>query len=289
MSERVFIVGAGKVGRGLSRAFRASGVAVVGLHARREHDEATSSGEYPASLGDANVILIAVRDAEIDGVCAGLAALVRKSPTRIARGTVILHTSGTAEPQGYTALRALGFAAGTFHPLIPFATPERGAQLVRSAWVGIDGDATACASSRRLAAAVGARTVNIPAGHKGAYHAAAVMASNFPVVLAGIASQILAQAGVAERTAEQVVQSLMAAAVQNLEHGSPAAMLTGPVVRGDVGTVHAHLHALRGQTTALEVYDVLTRAASALLARRAALVDHAHLGRGREGKDSGGE
>jgi len=288
MSDRVFVIGVGKVGRGLSRAFRASGTIVVGLHARRAHEEATSVGEYPATLSDANVVIIAVGDPEIDTVCASLAELARRNPHRIARGTVIVHTSGTAEPSGFQALRQLGFPCGTFHPLVPFATPERGAQLVREAWVGIDGDATACAASRRLAAALGARTVNIPPGAKKIYHAAAVMASNFPVVLAGIASQLLANAGIAERSAEQVVHSLMSAAVENLAHGSPAAVLTGPVVRGDMTTVHAHLQALRGDATAQAVYDVLSKAAAALAARRP-LLDDAHLGGRREGERPGGD
>ncbi len=265
MSERVFIIGAGKVGRGLARAFRASGVTVIGLHARSATEEATSVGEYPATMSDANVIIIAVRDADIDTVCASLATVMRTHPRRIGRGTVVLHTSGTADPYNFRLLRDLGLAAGTFHPLVPFATPERGAQLVREAWVGIDGDATACSAARRLAASIGARTVNIPSGHKADYHAAAVMASNFPVVLAAAASQVLARAGIPERTAEQVVQSLMSAAVENLAHGSPKDVLTGPAARGEQETVQRHMQAIQNNPQALAVYDVLSKAALALI------------------------
>ena len=49
MSERVFIIGPGHVGRGLFRAFRASGVEVVGLHGKRPSGVATSSGSIPAN------------------------------------------------------------------------------------------------------------------------------------------------------------------------------------------------------------------------------------------------
>lgn len=268
MSDRIFIIGAGRVGRGLARAFRASGsVQVVALHGRRPSEETTSAGAYPASLSEANVILVAVRDAEIDGVCAGLAALERAKTGTIAHGAVVLHTSGTAEPRSYAALRDVEIPAGTFHPLVPFATPERGAQLLHDAWIGIDGDATACSAGRRIAAAVGARTVNIPSGHKAAYHAAAVIASNFPVVLAGVAGQVLQEAGVATHTAERVVQSLMRLAVDNLGAGAPASVLTGPVVRGDSATIAAHRSALQGDPETLAVYDALTAAAYALLRR----------------------
>jgi predicted short-subunit dehydrogenase-like oxidoreductase (DUF2520 family) len=266
VSDRVFIVGAGRVGRGLARAFRASGsVQVVALHGRRASEETTSSGAYPDSLAEANVIVVAVRDAEIDGVGAALAELQRRKSGSIAHGAVVLHTSGTAEPASFAALRDVGVPAGTFHPLVPFSTPERGAQLLHDAWIGIDGDATACSAARRIAAAVGARTVNIPPGQKAAYHAAAVIASNFPVVLAAVAGRVLSDAGVATHTAERVVHSLMAMAVANLEHGGPAAVLTGPVVRGDTVTIEAHLAALHSDPEALVVYNILTAIARAMV------------------------
>ncbi len=267
MSERVFLIGAGKVGRGLARAFRVSGIEVVGLHARSANEEATSVGDYPQNLSDANVIIIAVRDAEIDGVCATLAKLARERPVRIRRGTVVLHTSGTAEPANFKLLRDVGMVCGTFHPLVPFASAERGAQLVAEAWVGIDGDATACGTSRRLAAALGARTVNIPVGGKAAYHAAAVMASNFPVVLAAVASGVLADQGIPVRTAEQIIQSLMSAAVGNLEYGSPLDVLTGPAVRGETAMMNRHLEALRGKPEAVAIYELLSRVATTLVSK----------------------
>lgn len=261
MAERVFVIGAGKVGRGLVRAFRSSGVEVVGLHARKNTDDATSVGEYPESISDANVILIAVTDSEIDSVCNSLIKLREQKRNWLRPGTVILHTSGTVEPANFAKLQQLGMLVGTFHPLVPFSSAERGAELVTESWVGIDGDGSACATSRRLAAALGARTVNIPPGGKAVYHAAAVMASNFPIVLAAIASRVLSQKGVPGRTAEQVVQSLMSSAVGNLQFGSPKDVLTGPAVRGDMKMIEKHIAGLSGDPQAVAVYEVLTRAA----------------------------
>ena len=128
MSDRVFIVGAGRVGRGLARAFRASGVvSVIGLHARRPTDDATSSGVYPAVLTNANVILVAVRDAEIEEVCrtllvaephdTGGGGAESQGRAQLAHGTVILHTSGVVDPLAYDVLRTRGMSTGTFHPL----------------------------------------------------------------------------------------------------------------------------------------------------------------------------
>lgn len=262
MSERLFILGAGKVGRGLALAFRSAHLDVLGVHGRTAHEGTTSSGAFPASLAEANVVIVAVSDASLDAVLTQLAAA--KTTHALAHGCVVLYTSGGTTPHALEALHRARVPTGTFHPLAPFATPERGAAALRDGWVGIDGDATACATARRLAAAVGARTVNIPAGAKPAYHAAAVFASNFPVVLAALGARVLAQRGVDEQTARQVVAQLMEAAVKNLAHGPPMQVLTGPAARSDEAVIDAHRDALRADPLAAEVYDVLTRAARTL-------------------------
>lgn len=279
MSERLFFIGAGKVGRGLAFAFRAAGLQVLGVHARTPREGATTSGEYPASMSEANVVIIAVLDNALNDVCHSLAVVAAAKKSPFARGTIVLHTSGTSSPPALDELRAAGSPCGTFHPLAPFSTAEHGASRLRDGWVGIDGDATACAAARRLAAAIGARTVNIPAHDKSRYHAAAVMASNFPVVLAGIAARLLTESGIEERAAEQVVQSLMAGAVSNLEYGSARSVLTGPAARGDMEAIASHRAAIRNDPDALNVYDALTRAAESLAGNHVRAVDDTNVGR----------
>lgn len=269
MSERVFIVGAGQVGRGLSRAFRASGVEVVSVHGRKASEHATSHGDFPATIRDANIVVIAVRDPQIAGVVSLLAGGEPQRPLGFARalrpvvssGTVVLHTSGIAEVRSLDLLRSAGFECGTFHPLAPFSVTDRVPDLLRGGWIGIDGDDAARASARRLAGHVGARTLEIPAGGKAAYHAAAVMASNFPVALAYAASQLMHSAGIPDRTAQSAVVSLVNAGVGNLTNSSPVDALTGPVVRGDAETVRKHVEMLSGQPELLAVYRAVSEVA----------------------------
>lgn len=276
MTERVLIVGAGQVGRGLFRAFRASGIEVLGLHGRRPSGWTTSSGAFPASLSQANTVVVAVGDDQIDEA---VAELISERGTgsrgRLAPGTVILHTSGSAEPELVPRLGEFDLRGGTFHPLVPFANPERAPELLRRAWIGIDGDDQARGTSRRLAGHIGARTLDIPPGGKGAYHAAAVMSSNFPVILAALAADLLAGLGVPERSAEQAVHSLMEGAVANLADTPAEAALTGPVARGDAAAVMRHLASLRNEPEARAVYKRLSLAALDIAARRG--VDPARL------------
>lgn len=268
MSERVFIIGAGQVGRGLSRAFRASGVEIVGLHGHKPSESTTTSGELPNVIRDANVVLIAVQDpliagvvGELAGVSSGPAGFSRPSHPVITSGTVVLHTSGIAEVRSLESLRSAGFAAGTFHPLAPFAVMERVPELLRGGWIGIDGDDPARAAARRLAGHLGARTLEIPPGGKGAYHAAAVMASNFPVALASAAAGLMQSAGIADKSAQSAVESLITASVGNLASRTPIEALTGPIVRGDVETVRKHLETLSSQPELYDVYRALSKIA----------------------------
>ena len=145
---------------------------------------------------------------------------------------------------------------------------DRVPELMRHAWIGIDGDDPARNTSRRLAGHVGARTLDIPPGGKARYHAAAVISSNFPVVLAALAGEVLASLGIPARSAQHAVHGLMDAAVSNLAETAPADVLTGPIVRGEVDTIIRHLTALRQEPEARAVYKRLSLTALAIAAQR---------------------
>jgi predicted short-subunit dehydrogenase-like oxidoreductase (DUF2520 family) len=259
VTERVFIIGPGHVGRGLFRAFRASGVDVVGLHGKRASGVATSTGPLPKEMSSANVVMVCVRDSQLDETIEELIVAARAG--RIARGAVILHTSAIAEPAGLRTLNDAGFPGGTFHPLVPFGDPEVSAELLRKGWIGIDGENAAKNASRRLAGHIGARTLDIPPGRKPVYHAAAVISSNFPVVLASVAGHLLHDIGVPDSSAYQAVESLMSGALANMKQTLPDDALTGPIMRGDAETVGKHMRALERHGASLDVYRALSAAA----------------------------
>ncbi|HVE80075.1 MAG TPA: DUF2520 domain-containing protein [Gemmatimonadaceae bacterium] len=262
MTERLFVVGAGRAGRGIARALGAAGVTVLGLHSRRDgmlDRWRISSGAWPPALAEATTILVTVRDGQLEDALTALTA------APLARAAVVLHASGSADPAALPALRAAGHPAGTFHPLVPLADEHRAAERLRGAWIGIDGDAPARAAAVTLAERLGAHALTIPAGAKARYHAAAVFASNFPTVLAALAARLLRDAGVDRDAALAVARSLVAASARNLGDGEPAQALTGPVARGDVVTVARHLAALAADPDALAAYRALSRVAATTL------------------------
>jgi predicted short-subunit dehydrogenase-like oxidoreductase (DUF2520 family) len=110
--------------------------------------------------------------------------------------------------------------------------------------------------------------LRIPSGEKARYHAAAVFAANFPVVLSALAAELLRDAGVPSEEAWPAVVALMQAAAANIQTAAPEGALTGPLKRGDAETVGLHLRALREEPATLLAYIALSRAAIPL-ARRA--------------------
>jgi predicted short-subunit dehydrogenase-like oxidoreductase (DUF2520 family) len=181
----------------------------------------------------------------------------------------VLQLSGSAEPAARERLTQHGVSYGTFHPLLPLLDPAMARQRLQGAVIGVEGDAIAHSAALQLAARLGATTIEIPRADRAAYHAAAVIASNFPVTLAALAEGLLSRIGVDSVAAHRAVRALMAASVENLA-GAPRALdaLTGPIVRHDTATVQSHVTALHGTRLYHDVYQVVSRATLALLRER---------------------
>ena len=261
----VFVLGAGRAGRSLARAFVVAVVDVIGLHGRAADPAAlppVTDGPLPETLGAASGIVVTVRDAQLGDALRQLAAAPLRS------GAVVLHASGATDPAEAAILRAVRHPVGTMHPLVPLANPASAVDVLRDAWIGVDGDPEAIAAATALATCVGAHALTIPPGEKPRYHAAAVFAANFPVVVAALAERLLEEAGVSEGEAREATVGLMRAALSNLESGRPHDVLTGPIARGDVASVRGHIAALDGDTPALTAYVTLSRAALTLARER---------------------
>lgn len=234
--ERVLVVGPGRLGRTLGEALAARGVAVT-LVGRRD--------VTPASP----LTLLTVPDRAI-------AEAARAVP----RGGVVLHCSGATDLE---PLRPHA-PAGSFHPLMSFPGPERGATDLTDVPVALAGDPEALAAAEALAGLLGMRPFHVP-GDRRLYHAAAVMAGNFAIALLAEASAALAAAGVPADQAPALLAPLALASIRNAGALGPAAALTGPVARGDVQVIRAHQEALSDLDPRVRaVYDILLTSAVAL-------------------------
>ena len=224
----VAIVGAGRMGRGLSLALQEAGVEATLLDRTRR----------PEDTLRAALVLIAVPDDAIGGVASELAR-----EQAVGERHVVLHLSGLLDRHALHDLAVTGAALGSFHPLQSIADPSTAGARLRGAFAGLEGDDRALDAGEQLARALGMHAVRLAPGAKAAYHAGAVIASNYVVVLASVAEGLARQAGVPPAEAGALYLPLMRGTVANLALGASAA-LTGPVRRGDAATVRRHLAAL---------------------------------------------
>lgn len=253
------------MGQGLALALQTGGRSVH-LVSRTRHPVSPPlrlhEGSRASAARGAEVVLLAVPDGAVTAVARELA-----DEAAIESRHVVLHLSGLLDRDALSPLASTGAGLGSFHPLQTVPDPRDAPERLRGAYAGIEGDDRSLAAARDLAEALGLTAVPIPAGAKAAYHAGATFAANYTTVLAAVAARLAAGAGVPPEVAGRLYLPLIRGAASSLERG-PAAALTGPVRRGDAGTVAAHLGALAADDRTL--YLLLAREALRL-AREAGL------------------
>jgi predicted short-subunit dehydrogenase-like oxidoreductase (DUF2520 family) len=193
-------------------------------------------------------VLLAVPDGAIAAVAAEVAGLGAPGA-----GCVALHLSGAQPARVLAPLAERGYAIGSLHPLQTVADPLRGAEQLRDAFFTYEGDPEAREAASEIVRAAGGRMLEVHATDKARYHAACVFASNYLVTCAAVGTRLLAAAaGIDREEAARALQPLWHGAIANLDELGPTRALTGPVARGDVETVRAHLATLGGAVR--EVY-----------------------------------
>jgi predicted short-subunit dehydrogenase-like oxidoreductase (DUF2520 family) len=267
----VFIYGCGAVGSALGLALGRAGVVLRGASCRTSASAAragellaidVSSGDIPASLTEADTVIVAVPDPAIRHAAEQLAA-----SGRVTSHQVVLHCSGSRPASELSPLADRVAGVGSFHPLISFAHPESASRLLGQAAFAIEGAPAALVTARRLAAALGGFCLEIGAEDRVLYHAAAATASNHLVALAAQATACLVRLGVGQGDAIRALVPLMRSTLNNLDRVGLPEALTGPVARGDAATVRAHLAAL-GERAPDELYPYVVMARRALAVAR---------------------
>lgn len=223
----VVVVGAGRVGGSYARALERAGHRIVAeLH--RTDD--------PSPIASADVVVLAVPDDALRQA-AGMVKRLGRS------GAAVVHSCGL---HGLEPIRDCGPHIAAVHPAAPIAS---GTQALDGVVFGVTAPDHLRDWCEAFVADLGGTAVFIAEDARPLYHAALVMASNFPVALAADAADVLGH--------HEILVPLMRSMVDNIERIGPDAALTGPIVRGDVGTVRAHLRALPPHL--LEVYVASAR------------------------------
>jgi predicted short-subunit dehydrogenase-like oxidoreductase (DUF2520 family) len=262
-------IGAGKVGIPLARLGYANDYAVravysrTGAHARELAGQvgATAEATVDAVIDAADLTLFTVPDDAIESA----AGQVTRADLR---GKAIIHTSGARDAAALAVLAARGAIVGSLHPIFPFADADTAATNLPGAVFALEAeDAVLRGWLVGLVEALRGHVLAVPPGQKALYHSALVFASNYTVTLYAIAERLLLGLGAEKGVANEALNGLLHGTAENVQQRGIPDALTGPLVRGDSGTIAAHLAALE-ETPFADLYRQLARQSYPMLEAR---------------------
>ena len=239
---RIGVVGAGRVGAVLSAALRSAG-----------HDVVAAAGDSAATLHRIETLLPGVRHAKPTDVARACDLLLLTVPDdmlenvvtqlvgagAIREGQVVCHTSGRHGLAVLASATEIGARPIAMHPAMTFTGTERDLDRLTGCVFGMTAGDAEREYAESLVADLRGIPLWVPESKRTLYHAGLAHGANHLVTLVSQAMELLAASGAEDPAA--TLRPLLSAALDNaLAQGDAA--LTGPIVRGDVKTVQAHLH-----------------------------------------------
>jgi len=260
---KIVVVGPGRAGGSLAVAARTAGHELVGLFGRRTRNLPLAEhlgvrirliGE---SLPEADLLVVAVRDDALPEVATSLSPAADR-----VRGAI--HLSGLTSVRVLDPLREAGLVTGSFHPLQTLPGWEAGSRSLPGAFVGITAPDDWAAELESFARSLGCRPFRVADDRKALYHAAGGVAANYVAAALCVAEYMFTAAGVDPAAARPMVEQ----AVANAFDLGFRESLTGPISRGDLGTVRRQIEAVdRHAPDASEAFRVLTRLTAQMAGR----------------------
>lgn len=257
----VGVVGAGRVGAVWGAALAGAGHAIVGAsgisEASRSRIETLLPGvprlEPEAVVRVSDLVLLTVPDDEIEGLVSGLGSAGAWRASQIA-----VHASGRHGLGVLAAATGIGVTGLAIHPAMTFTGTSLDLVRMRGAAFAVTALTQHLPIAQALVLEFGGEAIVLPEEARPLYHAALTHGANHLVAVLAQASEALRKAGV--EAPGRVLRPLVEASVEGALEGGGLASLTGPIVRGDAGTVSAHLEALRCLPSVLENYRTLATA-----------------------------
>ena len=247
MARRVSVIGAGKVGTALAMVLSSHGYEVAKVcDTSEEHRDraaklvgAAATKDYIDAARDADIVIIATPDGAIEGVCLSVA----ESDLDVT-GKIFIHTSGAVPISALDSARERGATTLCVHPLQTFADLEGAIGSLPGSTFAVTCSADVEPWARGFVEDMDGSALLVKEGDKALYHAAAVVACNLLSMVEYAAFEACLGLGFSEREATEAFMPLVRATIENIGRIGPAESLTGPLARGDVGTLAANLAAL---------------------------------------------
>ena len=172
----------------------------------------------------------------------------------------VVHCSGAHSIDILEPAKQQGANTGCFHPLQTFASVDQAIENTPGSTFAIEAEEPLQGVLKEMATTLEGGWVTLKAGDKVLYHAAAVFACNYLVTLVKVATDLWQTFQVPPEQAIKALMPLLRGTLSNIENVGLPNCLTGPIARGDMGTISRHLESLEKQAPPLlNIYKELGR------------------------------
>jgi predicted short-subunit dehydrogenase-like oxidoreductase (DUF2520 family) len=244
-------IGAGTTGTALAVRLSQKGCPVVAVSSRTLSSAQKLAGLVPhcqvchtaQELADtADLVFITTPDDIIAQVC---------SQVQWHEGQSVVHCSGAHSVDILEPAKKLGAAVGSFHPLQTFADVDQAIENLPGSTFALEAEEPLLSMLKELTSLLNGSWVELKPEDKVLYHAAAVFACNYLVTLVKLALDLWLDFGVPAKKATRALLPLLTGTINNIDSIGLPDCLTGPVARGDSGTIERHLRALETRSPSL--------------------------------------
>ena len=248
---RLGFIGAGTVGTALSVRLSSKGYPVVAVSSRSQ----TSADKLAQSISGcraANNNQAAADAAELIFITTpddAIAPVV--SEIEWHSGQSVVHCSGAASTDILEPAKRLGARVGAFHPLQTFASVKQSIDNIPGSTFAIEAEEPLLTTLKEMATALEGDWIELKASDKVLYHAAAFIACNYMVTLIKLATDLWQTFNIPTPQATKALMPLLRGTLNNIDTVGIPQCLTGPIARGDTGTIKKHLEALQKSAPAL--------------------------------------
>ncbi|UCB42492.1 MAG: DUF2520 domain-containing protein [Dehalococcoidales bacterium] len=238
-------IGAGTLGTALAIRLSERGYVVVAVSSRSQ----TSAEKLAQAIDDCRAVdsSQAVADAAemvfITTPDDAIATVV--SSVNWHSGQSVVHCSGADSVDSLEPARKQGVSVGAIHPLQTFASVEQAINNISGSTFALEAQEPLLSTLKEIATTLDGTWIELTADDKVLYHAAAVIACNYLVTLVKLATDLWQTFNVAPDRATQALLPLLHGTIANIERVGIPKCLTGPIARGDTGTIRKHINAMQ--------------------------------------------
>ncbi len=250
-------IGAGTVGTALAIGLSRRGYPVAAVASRRQASAEKLARSIngcqtasPQGVADeADMVFITTPDDTIPTIAAKI---------KWHQGQSVVHCSGADSTETLKPARKSGAQVGVFHPLQTFAGVAQAIDNLPGSTFALEAEEPLLTTLKDMATSLDGQWLELKAGDKVLYHAAAVMTCNYMVTLVKLATDLWRTFNIPTSQATRALMPLLRGTLNNIDQVGIPQCLTGPIARGDSGTIKKHINALqKGAPAVLSTYREL--------------------------------